>query len=282
MAAAVVLAAVTVTFAVGLALTLSTVQSHRMLNSTAPVVIETGGPGGPPGAEAVPAPGRREPDPADLADPDEVRAVLRAEDGTGRFYGTVGAEVSASGVTGRTAVTGYVGDARWAAPRLVSGTWFTGPGEAVVTARFLKAAGIAVGDTVTLAEDGRSTTVRIVGEAFFTENNSMTVLTGAATLTALDLDTDRVRFYAEPAPGTSEAAYLSALTESLKDTGAYAHPNSEGSSSVIVAMNTLIDVHSAPVLALLALGGLVIAVAGAQAPAGWAARTDAARALRTE
>ncbi|MFJ6659602.1 ABC transporter permease [Streptomyces sp. NPDC091377] len=201
---------------------------------------------------------------------------------------------------------------------------------------------------------------------------SPAVLTGAATLTALGLDTDRVRFYAEPAAGTSEAAYLSALTESLKDSGAYAHPNSEGSSSVIVAMNTLIamltlllvavaglgvlntvvldtrdrvhdlgvlkalgmtprqtvgmvltsvalvglvagaagvplglalhrfvapmmgdavgmdlpdsfiDVHSAPVLALLALGGLVIAVAGALAPAGWAARTDAARALRTE
>lgn len=43
-----------------------------------------------------------------------------------------------------------------------------------------------------------------------------------------------------------------------------------------------IAVYDAPELALLALGGLVIAVAGALLPAGWAARTATATALRTE
>lgn len=43
-----------------------------------------------------------------------------------------------------------------------------------------------------------------------------------------------------------------------------------------------ISVYSAPELALLGLAGLLIAVAGALLPAGWAARSAAATALRAE
>ncbi|MDX3689869.1 hypothetical protein PV726_05855 [Streptomyces europaeiscabiei] len=45
---------------------------------------------------------------------------------------------------------------------------------------------------------------------------------------------------------------------------------------------TDIAVYDGPVFASLALGGLVIAVAGALLPAGWAARAGTAAALRTE
>jgi putative ABC transport system permease protein len=44
----------------------------------------------------------------------------------------------------------------------------------------------------------------------------------------------------------------------------------------------ILAVYSPPLLSGLFLGGLVIAVAGALLPAGWAARTSTARALRTE
>jgi len=43
-----------------------------------------------------------------------------------------------------------------------------------------------------------------------------------------------------------------------------------------------IAVYSVPLLGVLVLGGLLIAVAGALAPAGWAARARTAVALRTE
>jgi len=42
------------------------------------------------------------------------------------------------------------------------------------------------------------------------------------------------------------------------------------------------DVYHLRILIPLALGGLVIALAGALLPAGWAARTSTTRALRTE
>jgi putative ABC transport system permease protein len=46
--------------------------------------------------------------------------------------------------------------------------------------------------------------------------------------------------------------------------------------------SSLISVYSAPELIGLALAGLAIAVAGALAPASWAARSRTAAALRTE
>jgi hypothetical protein len=44
----------------------------------------------------------------------------------------------------------------------------------------------------------------------------------------------------------------------------------------------VLDVYRAPELVVLALSGLAIAVAGALAPAGWAARARTASALRAE
>ncbi|MFF1439783.1 FtsX-like permease family protein [Streptomyces sp. NPDC058295] len=369
MAAAVVFGAAAVTFGVGLALTLGAVQSGRMLNSGGSVVVGTGGGQAPPGAQAVHVGGGPE---EPKADPAEIAAALRAQQGTGRFYGTTQAEVSASGVTGATTVVAYQGDASWAGPPMVSGDWLDGPGQAVVTTRFLKAAGIRVGDTVTLAEQGRHVPVRIVGEAFFTEGEGMELLTPTSTLTALGLDATPGRYDVETKPDTDPARYLAALNDRLDPLGAVAQANTSDDSSVIAAMDALIGtltlmlvvvaglgvlntvvldtrdrvhdlgvlkalgmaprqtlsmvvtsvacvglpagalavpvgvalhhyvtplmgdavgmtlppshiaVYDAPGLALLALGGLVIAVAGALLPAGWAARTTTATALRTE
>ncbi|MEE1763514.1 ABC transporter permease [Streptomyces sp. SP18BB07] len=379
-AAAVVFGALSVTFAVGLALTLGKVQEGRILDSAGSVVVEAGGGQGPPGAQVVPVEGAGSPGGPDgereKADPAAVATVLRAQQGTRRFYGTAQAQVAVSGVTGATTVVAYEGDSAWGAPDMVSGHWLDGPGQAVVTGRFLTAAGIGVGDTVTLDEKGRRTTVRIVGEAFFTQDGGMTLLTSTATLTELGLGEEALpgRFHVRTASGTDPAQYLDALNRALDGAGlaGFAHADGGNSSSVIVAMDALIGmltlmlvvvaglgvlhtvvldtrervrdlgvlkalgmtprqtvamvvvsvagvgllaglvavpagivlhgvvtpfmgdavgmtlpdtvlaVYDAPVLACLALGGLVIAVAGALLPAGWAAGAGTARALRTE
>ncbi|MFF7262163.1 FtsX-like permease family protein [Streptomyces sp. NPDC008159] len=372
-AAAVGFGAVSVTFAVGLALTLGAVQEGRLLNSAADVVVEAGGGQGPPGADVVRAGGEQE---GVRADPGAVADALRTQEGTARFYGTAQARVAASGVTGATTVVAYEGDSAWGAPQIVSGRWLHGAGEAVVTERFLDAAGIAVGDTVSLTDDGRRTTVRIVGAAFFTEGGSMALLTSTTTLADLGLGADARpgQFHVRTEPGTDPARYLDSLNGALKaaGVGAVARTGTPGTSGVIVAMDALIGmltlmlvvvaglgvlntvvldtrdrvrdlgvlkalgmtprqtvamvvtsvagvgllagvvavpvgvalhhavtplmgdaigmsvpaadiaVYDPPVLVLLALGGLVLAVAGALLPAGWAARAGTATALRTE
>ncbi|MFC3574609.1 ABC transporter permease [Streptomyces yaanensis] len=368
-AAAVAFGTATVTFGVGLALTLGAVQEGRMLDSAGSVVVATGGGQAPPGAQAVPADGGSD---TQKADPAQVTAVLRAQQGTSRFYGTTRAEASASGITGPTTVVAYQGDASWAAPKMVSGSWLDGPGQAVVTSRFLKAAGIRIGDKVTLTEQGRHASVRIVGEAFFTEGEGMELLTPASTLAALGLDAKPGRYEVETEPGTDPAQYLASLNRALDPVGAVASADTSDTSSVITAMDTLIGlltlmlvavaglgvlntvvletrdrvhdlgvlkalgmaprqtvtmvvtsvagigllagaagvpagvalhryvtplmgkavgmtlptsdiaVYHALQLAMLALGGLLIAVTGALLPAGWAARKDTATALRSE
>jgi putative ABC transport system permease protein len=55
-----------------------------------------------------------------------------------------------------------------------------------------------------------------------------------------------------------------------------------GSSAGLRLPSTVLEVYHALPLALLGLGGLVIAILGAMGPAGWAARTRTAVALRTE
>ncbi|WP_084729272.1 ABC transporter permease [Streptacidiphilus neutrinimicus] len=55
-----------------------------------------------------------------------------------------------------------------------------------------------------------------------------------------------------------------------------------GDSAGLRLPSAVLDVYQAPALVLLGLGGLVIAVLGAMGPAGWAARTRTAVALRTE
>ncbi|MFF0766756.1 FtsX-like permease family protein [Streptomyces sp. NPDC003737] len=368
-AAAVAFGAATVTFGVGLALTLGAVQSGRMLDSAGSVVVETGGGQAPPGAQVVHAGGEPDAPKADLA---EIATALRAQQGTRRFYGTAQAEVSASGITGATTVVGYQGDASWAAPQMVSGSWLDGPGQAVVTPRFLRAGGIRVGDTVTLTAQGRRTSVRIVGEAFFTQGEGMELLTPTSTLAVLGLDAKPGRYHVETRPGTALAHYLTSLNTALEPVGAVARANTANTSDVIVTMDALVGtltlmlvavaglgvlntvvletrdrvhelgvfkalgmaprqtvtmvltsvggiglvagaagvpagvalhrfvtplmgnaigmalptsvvaVFPAPLLAVLALGGLVIAVTGALLPAGWAARQDTATALRSE
>ncbi|MEU5595522.1 ABC transporter permease [Streptomyces sp. NPDC020298] len=376
-AAAVAFGAVTVTFGVGLALTLGAVQSGRMLDSAGSVTVAAGGSQAPAGAQAVPADGGQD---RPKADPARVAAVLRAQPGTARFYGIAQAQVDASGITGATTVVAYQGDASWAAPRMVSGHWLDGPGQAVVTRRFLDAAGIHVGDTVNLTDQGRHpsehpsehTSVRIVGEAFFTEGEGMELLTRTSTLADLGLDATPGRYEVRTKPGTNLAHYLAPLRTALQPTGAVAMADTGDESDVIMTMDALIGtltlmlvavaglgvlntvlldtrdrvhdlgvlkalgmsprqtvamvvtsvagigllaglagvpvgvalhryvtpmmgdavgltlppsdiaVYHAPQLVLLALGGLVIAVAGALLPAGWAARGDTVGALRTE
>jgi putative ABC transport system permease protein len=254
-AAAVILGAVAITFAVGLSLSLSAVQRGMELDSAGAVVVNTGG---QTGNGAVRAP-KGNPPPAP-ADPAAVADAIAAQPGTGSFYGTTSAKVSVSGITGATTVIGYSGDSSWATHQMVSGHWITGPGQAVVTGRFLTAAGVRVGDSLTLTERGRSTQVRIVGEVFTLTDDGMDLLTSTSTLTRLGVDAQPGQFNVQLKPGTSRAAYVDALNEKLQPLGAAAWPNVSEQDDVIVAMDALIAMLTVMLVVVAALGVLNIVV----------------------
>jgi putative ABC transport system permease protein len=309
-------------------------------------------------------------------DPAAVAATIAAQPGTGRSYGVAQTELSVIGITGTTNVVAHLGDSSWAARPMISGTWFSGPGEAVVDTQFLQIADVRIGDTVTLTDDGltdggHTATVRIVGEMFDGES-SVDLLTDTSSLAGLGLDLTPSRFDVDLKPGTDLVSYVRALDEALQPIGGHAEANIGENSEVIATMTALIAtltlmiaivailgvlntvvldtrervhdlgvfkalgmtprqtitmvvtsvagiglvaglvgvpigialhhyvvplmgdavrtgiphaylaVYHLPELVPLALGGLVIATAGALLPAGWAARTRTATALRTE
>ena len=365
--AAVALGAVAVAFAVGLGVSLNRVETGRELDSAGAVVVGVGGPSKGGGIH-VPVGNQ----PAVAADPTAVAAAIAAQPGTRSYYGTTQTQLHVSGITNTTTVIAYQGDSTWATHQMVSGHWLTGAGQAVVTGRFLTAAGVHVGDRLTISDSGRSTAVRIVGEVFSLSDDGMDLLTSTTTLADLDLDARPEGFNVAVKSGTNLGHYLDALNAALQPIGGEARQNATSSSEVIAAMDALIAlltillvvvaglgvlnsvvldtrervhdlgvykslgmtprqtitmvltlvagigllagaigvpvgvmvhhyvlpmmanvtgehlpsvdiaVYHPPTLALLVVGGLLIAVAGALLPAGWAGATPAATALRTE
>ncbi|GAA3777553.1 FtsX-like permease family protein [Micromonospora maritima] len=339
-----------VTFAAGLGASLLRIQSA--LDQNVADVTVGGDRAAGPGAPLA-------------ADPATVLAAIDAQPGTRARYGLAQAPGSVVGVSDPVPVTAITGDATWDGFEMVSGRWFTAPGEAVAGSPLLTATGARIGDTVTVHVGGTPVRVRIVGEVF---ESTMAVFTGTATIADLKPTEYRVAL----TPGTDAGDYARTLTGALAARALTALPTGSETDPLLVVVEgltatltllllavaalgvlnmlvldlrdrihdlgvhkalgmtpgqtvamvvasvagvglvggllgvpagmamqrlvvpamaasgglhlpeTLVDVYGPVLLAALALGGPVTALLGALLPAGWAARTRTATALRTE
>jgi putative ABC transport system permease protein len=365
MLAAIVFGAATVTFAVGVAASLNQVQVAKD-HAAADVVIDTFA--AAPDANGVPS----GPKALSADDITTITTAINAQPGTERHYSVASGEVAIAGMAGSARLYAFTGDASWGGYEMVAGRWFTGPGEATVPGVFLTATGTRIGDTVMLADHGKTVPVRIVGEVFHPTNNLL-VFTDAATFAATKPNLVDASYHIGLTDGTDVAAYVAGLNTALGSSGFTAQSGQSGGSSdtivlldalaalltlmlvtvagmgvlnmvvldtrervrelgihkalgmaprqtiamviasvvvtglvggvigasvgvalhhvVVPAMGTgagvtlpvsVTDVYQPTGLALLGLGGLLIAILGALLPAGWAARTRTAVALRTE
>jgi putative ABC transport system permease protein len=368
MVAAIVFGATAATFAIGVGASLTQVQAAKN-HDNADVIVPTFAPQSGHGPVAR----NRGPRTPTSADPAAITAAVNAQTGTRAYYGTAETEVSVAGVTGSTTVFAFTGNASWAGYRMISGSWFHGPGQAVVPTTFLTATGARVGDTVTLEDHGKAVPVRIVGEVFDPHTQTMEVLTDAGTLAAAEPNLHPDTYSIAVKPGTEVRGYIHKLDTALRPLGVSAQSDQfQGKSDAILALDALtailtlmlvataglgvlnavvldtrerihdlgvhkalgmtprqavtmviasvvvigliggatgvpvgaalqativpamghsaginmpasvIDVYHPTELVLLGFGGLLIAVLGAFLPAGWAARTRTATALRTE
>ncbi|MBD0422672.1 FtsX-like permease family protein [Streptomyces sp. TRM S81-3] len=247
--AAVVFGAAAVTFATGLAASLSEVVTARDHNA-ADVTIGVSGPQAGPGG---PGPGRQ----STTADPAAVTAAIEDQPGTGRHYSTADAQATVSGVTGSTNVVAFTGDASWGGYSMVSGRWIEKAGEAVVPTPFLTATDSDVGDRVTLHVDGRPVTVRIVGEVLDTRNGGMQVFTDAATLRTAAPDLAASSRYIDVASGTSVQDYVRSLNAALEPLGAVStSEKSQSDSDTVVILNSLTALLTLMLVAVAGLGVL--------------------------
>jgi putative ABC transport system permease protein len=161
--AAVLLGVTTVTFATGLADTLTRISAIRDQASGQIAVqpsdgrTRIAGEGQPPPQSAPQTTGRTD---------SQVEALLRGLPDVARVAAIMGIPVSALGQTQPLRVNFVRGDyaSMGYEDELTEGRWMTRPGETVVPSEVMRERGLAIGDRVTLQLDGRRTDLTIVGE----------------------------------------------------------------------------------------------------------------------
>jgi putative ABC transport system permease protein len=353
---AILLGATAVTFAVGLGTSLNRVVYGLSRAQSVPVQVFPSSPNvstiGPAGQRAI-------------------ETALRAQPGTLHYVAETDETVTVTGLSQQVRVTAYRGASGWIGYPIISGRWFTGPGQAVVPTGFLNLTGKTVGDTVMVTFAGRQFPLRIVGQVFSSQNHGASMITDSQTLARVSPGQALPEQYdVGLRPGTSASAYSQALgsrlgsaytvalrihkvdavvlmigligtltlllaivaalgvlntvvlntRERVHDLGVFKAVGMTprqtiamavcwvagvGLAAGVIAVPAGVAVHryvlpamarSANLglpasylnvyrgweLAALALGGIVIAVAGALLPAGWAARIRTASALRAE
>jgi putative ABC transport system permease protein len=223
---AILLGAAAVTFAVGLGASLGRVAQGLSHSAAEPVqvFIPSASPGGPGLVHVTRIRGRGPAAaasgsghlPTDAQAQRAVTAALRAEPGTAHWVAADAAgTVSVAGLSQQAGLTVFRGDASWTGYALVSGHWYTGPGQVDVASGFLTDTGKTVGDTITMTFGGKQVTARIVGQVFDTDNNGLAILTGWSTLAGAGHGLAVDQYDIGLRPGTSVGAYTQALGSRL-------------------------------------------------------------------
>jgi putative ABC transport system permease protein len=175
----VLLGALAVTFGAGLSTSLPHIENGLTLVQTWQSFVST-----PPTAN--PRTRQHAPRPLSAHQQAVAEAAIRAQPATLHYAGVAQVQVTVRGLTEQVPVTAFRGTANWIGYPMVTGHWYTGPGQADVPLGFLTATGTKVGDTITITLAGQQIPVRIVGDVFDTDNAGLTMLTDLQTLTRAD------------------------------------------------------------------------------------------------
>ena len=153
------------------------------------------------------------------------------------------------------------GDFSWTHMELLSGRWFSAPGEAVVGDKLATTAGIHVGDHVTVVQQNKQLPLKVVGVNFDTNVGDYTVMTDAATFTAAGLAPHIEQFNVELASNVSGPDWSASAAAALTPLNASVQPNSEGGKNIVVIiMGTLVATLTLMLVAVAALGVLSMVV----------------------
>lgn len=178
----VLLGATTVTFGAGLSTSLPRIENGLSLVQTWQDFVSTP----PTGNPQDPQPRRLAPRPFTASQQAIAEAAIRRQPDTLHYAALAHAHVTVPGLAQQVPVTASRGDASWIGYPMVSGHWYTGPGQADVPLGFLTATRTKVGDTVPIILAGQRILVQIVGEVFDTDNDGLTMLTSLQTLARAD------------------------------------------------------------------------------------------------
>jgi putative ABC transport system permease protein len=209
----VLLGALAVTFGAGLSTSLPRIENGLTLVQTWQSFVST-----PPTANPQnPQTRQQAPRPLSSNQQAVAEAAIRAQPATLHYAGVAQGQATVRGLTEQVPVTAFRGAASWIGYPMVSGHWYTGPGQADVPLGFLTATGTKVGDTITIMLAGQQIPVRIVGDVFDTDNAGLTMLTDLQTLTRADRGLAPNLYAIGLRPGVNPFAYAHELGADLPD-----------------------------------------------------------------
>ncbi|MEV5506819.1 ABC transporter permease [Streptomyces orinoci] len=153
------------------------------------------------------------------------------------------------------------GDFSWTNMELLSGRWFSAPGEAVVGDKLATTVGIHVGDNVTVVQQNKQLPLKVVGINFDTNVGDYTVMTDAATFTAAGLAPHIEQFNVELASNVSGPDWSTSAAAALTPLNASVQPHSDGGKNIVmIIMGTLVATLTLMMVAVAALGVLSMVV----------------------
>jgi putative ABC transport system permease protein len=264
--AAVLLGTVSVTFAVGLGTAFSEIQNERSAGfNTASLFVVPGhsvlgqnGQFGPPGGPYGPDDPR-----TPHLDAAKVSAALAEVPGTKTAFGwgDSGATMVGAPIGGEPPILYAVsGDFSWTHMELLSGRWFSAPGEAVVGDKLASAVGIHVGDDFTVVRQNKQLSLKVVGIDYDTHGVDYTAMTDAATFAAAGLTPHIDQFNVELAPNVNGTDWSTSAATALTPLNASVQPNPDHKNLVVIIMGTLVALFTLMLTAVAALGVLSMVV----------------------
>jgi len=236
--AAVVLGVASVTFAIGLGKSVTSYQNADIRSGEHQIEVYVPSPPTHAPAEAK----------AQVSRP-AVEALLRSTPGAMHLFGTATLPLQRAGTTQDARVQFYREDATSLHYRMLKGHWLDGPGQVVASERFLKQAGLAVGDTLDLDGSGKRTRVQIVGQVL---NTSRMLLSNWDTLARIAPDTQVDGYEVQLKPGTDVRAYMTKVQASNPALGL--ESTDEGANEFIVILFSTISLLTLMLGSVAALG----------------------------
>lgn len=209
---AILIGVATVVFALSLHLSLGQVAAHLIRDRY--VQIEVRRPVDGPQRSIKKSGLSLEPPPAPAISDQQVITALRSNAGTARFVAEAQDQVSVPGIAEPVSYYAYRGASSWVGYALISGRWFTRPGEVVAPTRLLQQAHLRVGAAFTARVHGRPVRLHLVGEILDQTDADLLLRGGWMPLEAANPHVQPSTYEVQVRPGVNPQAYANILMQS--------------------------------------------------------------------
>ena len=184
----------------------------------------------------------------------ELMGVLSAQPETRRVVGNTGQNIIVPGIGGTVNARITRGDASQLGLMLISGRWFTTPGEVVAPKGLLHDAHLNLGESFASTAEGKTLQLRVVGELFDVSNLGHQMYMDMATYAAVRPDIAPFQYLVTLAPGADVNAYVRRVSAAQPDF-IDAQPNDTSTIAPVKIIDSVM-VLLAAVLGLIAVAGV--------------------------